>query len=72
MALCAQMREVIVPGTLVRSSPLSLPQVDEALRVLVQALPALDGAERGALLLEIDRLLDIRLTLTRTPVEAGE
>jgi len=60
-----------VPRTLVRWSPLSLPQVDEALEVLRQALPALDGAERGAVREEIDRLRDIRLTLTRTPVEAG-
>ena len=64
-------REVTVPRTLVRWSPLSLPQVDEALELLGMALPRLDGAERGEVLVEVDRLLDIRLTLTRTPVEAG-
>ena len=68
---CAPTMEVTVPGTLVRSSPLSLPQVDEALLCLSKNLPLLRGVERRMVLREIDRLLDIRTALSAA-VEAGE
>ena len=70
MTALAQKPEVTVPQTLVRWSPLSLRQCDEALRVLSASLVRVDGAERGMIWLELDRLLEIRLTLTGTPVEA--
>jgi hypothetical protein len=67
----AKKPEVTVPQTLVRWSPLSLRQCDEALRVLSASLVRVDGAERGVLLMEIDRLLDLRLGFQPGPVEAA-
>jgi hypothetical protein len=59
-----------MPTLLVRHTPGSIERVDEALRVLSASLVRVDGAERGMIWLEVDRLLEIRLTLTGTPVEA--
>jgi ribosome maturation factor RimP len=72
VALCAQKPEVTVRSTIVRRSPLSLRQCDEVLRVLSASLVRVDGAERGMIMLEVDRLLDKRNALKRRPPEADE
>jgi hypothetical protein len=62
--------EVVMAVTLERVRPRTVESLDAALRVLSASLLSLDGAERGAVLLEIDRLLDIRLRLQVVVVEA--
>ena len=58
-----------MPVALTRASPMTLERTDEILAALARALPSLEQAERQAALLDADRLLDIRLALSR---EAGE
>jgi hypothetical protein len=62
--------EVVMAVTLERVRPRTVERVDAALKVLSASLLSLDGAERGAVLLEVDRLLDVRLRLRVVVVEA--